>query len=120
MGRTLASEWQPSGGDHVPNSWGGDATDNTNYDHDYLGMPDLTSLCTVCRQIRPNEPRLSHVEAREIQIVRYSCVRTLDLYSDVRVKLRIANNCQESTHAGVRCDVLALRDLGAPACEDAP
>ena len=57
-------EWQPSGGDHVPDGWVGDGTLDRNLDADYLGMPDLTSFCTGCRTIRSGEGGLSHVEAR--------------------------------------------------------
>jgi len=38
-----AGEWQPSGGDHVPEDWVGDGTLDSNHDGDYLGMPYLTS-----------------------------------------------------------------------------
>ena len=57
-------EWQPSGGDHVPDTWVGDGTLDNNYDTDYAGIPNLTSFCTCCRQIRHGEPGLSHVELR--------------------------------------------------------
>ena len=61
-------EWQPSGGDHVPDGWGEDGVLDGNHDGDYLGMPDLTSFCTICRQIRREEPHLSHVEVRDVQV----------------------------------------------------
>ena len=57
-------EWRPGGGDHVPDGCVGDGAHDRNLDTDYLGMPDLTSFCTSCREIRPGEGRLSHVEAR--------------------------------------------------------
>ena len=56
-----AGEWQPSGGDHVPEDWVGDGTLDSNHDGDYLGMPYLTSFCTACKRIRSDEPFLSHV-----------------------------------------------------------
>ena len=57
-------QWQPSGGDQVPDGWIGDGMPEHNPDPQYLGMPDLTSFCTLCNRIRPGEPHLSRVEAR--------------------------------------------------------
>lgn len=68
-------QWQPSGGDHMPEGWVGDGTSDHNLDPTYLGMPDLTSFCTLCNRIRPGEVNLSRVEARsDGKAVRtYSC-----------------------------------------------
>ena len=47
-------------GDWCPN---GTACINDNLDKDYLGLPDLTAFCTLCRCIsRDGERGLSHVE----------------------------------------------------------
>ena len=100
-------EWRPGGGDHVPEGWVGYDTFDRNLDTDYLGMPDLTSFCTSCREIRPNEPLLSHVEIREFRVR----VR-LDVRAGVHVRLRVAGE-------GMRvCDALCQRCVRSDPPED--
>jgi hypothetical protein len=101
-------EWQPSGGDHVPDGWGEDGVLDGNHDGDYLGMPDLTSFCTICRQIRREEPHLSHVEVRDVQVH----VRVRVRMAAAHVRLCVTNELMRV------CDAMCRRCANSDPPED--
>ena len=99
-----AGEWQPSGGDHVPEDWVGDGTLDSNRDGDYLGMPYLTSFCTACKRIRSDEPFLSHV-ARDPDLRVCMCMKVSTTVSvrlcvavgdSVRLRDALCQHCRKS------------------------
>ena len=107
-----AGEWQPSGGDHVPEDWVGDGTLDSNRDGDYLGMPYLTSFCTACKRIRSDEPFLSHV-ARDPDLRVRMCMKVSLNHRRKRESEREAVRGCRRLRAAARCGLPALSKVGS-------